>query len=109
MSTLPMCAERGMTAIGTSAPNSRRGESGRIYLQSRLPRGADPEIALESARSVARVYAEIEGRGAALSLDVALAAARHLDLESRLRLAGYWLSPLGLHVSAEAEPMGEPR
>lgn len=93
------CAERGLTAIGTSAPNSRRGETSRRFLQSRVPRGADPEIGLEAARAVSRVYAEMEGRGAALSLDVALAAARHLELEDRLRLVQFWLDPLGLHVT----------
>lgn len=109
MSTLGTCGERGQTAIGTSAPNSRRGETARRFLQSRIPRGADPEIGLESARSVRRVYDEMEGRGAALSLDVALAATRHLPLEDRLRLATFWLEPLGLRPEPlNVDPIPEP-
>lgn len=109
MSMLSTCAERGPSAIGTSCPNSRRGETSRRYLQSRLPRGVDAEIGLESARAVSRVYAELEGRGAALSLDVALAAAGHLSLEERLRVAAYWLEPLGLQaIPLSVAPIQEP-
>lgn len=108
LSTESTCSERGITAIGTSAPNSRRGETGRRFLQAHLARGVDGEIALEAARTPSRVYAELEGRGAALSLDVALAAARHLPLEERVRLAAFWLEPLGLEPTlGSIEPLTE--
>lgn len=108
MITTSRCADRVPAAIGVTAPNSRRGETARRYLQSHLPRGCDAEIALDAARATSRVYAEIEGRGAALSMDVALAAVRHLTLEERLRIVAFWIEPLGLQpIPLSVEPIPE--